>query len=105
MDRDFNNELKEIDEFIDQLGDIAGADGKITAEEQTVLDEIMNDLSDYRILVMDVLEDGVVTEEESVSMQRSLDNIINNASKIALSDGRLSDDEEILIESLISFAR
>ena len=104
MEREFKGEMKKIDTFIDQLGDIASADGKITNDEQSLLDEIMSDLSDYRLLVMEVLEDGKVTDEESASMKKALDNIVINASKIALSDGNLTSDEETLIESLISFA-
>jgi len=104
MDRDFNSEMDKIDNFIDLLTSVADADGKVTVEEQSLMDEIMNDLSDYRLLVMEALEDNMVSEEEAKSMKKALDNIVTNASRIALADGNLSDDEEHLINSLITFA-
>jgi len=104
MKRDFKSELEKIDSVIDQLGSVAGADGKITREEQSLLDEIMDNLSDYRLLVLDALEDDTITEEESKKMQDALDKIVDNASKIALEDGNFTADEEQLIETIITFA-
>lgn len=100
---DFQPELSKIDNFIDKIGIIASADGKITSEEKALLDEIMEDLSDYRILVMDVLDDGVVTKDEEFEMDELKDSILRHINEIALADGYLSEDEKTLIETLTSF--
>ena len=104
MNRDFQSELDKIDETIDQLMSIASSDGKITKEEQAILDEIMNEMSDYRLMVLDALEDGEIDENEEQEMRDALDKIVDNASKMAIADGTLSDDEKRLIDSLIDFA-
>jgi len=104
MKRDFQSELEKIDKVIDQLSSIAASDGKITKEEQNLLDNIMNELSDYRLLVMDALDDGTIDAQEEKDMGQALDRIVEHASNIALADGTLSKDEETLIEQLISFA-
>lgn len=104
MVRDFESELEKIDSVIDQLASIATSDGRVTSEEQSLLDEIMNELSNYRQLVLEALEDNEVTDDESKAMKDALDKIVETASKFAMADGNISSDEEDLIDTLISFA-
>jgi hypothetical protein len=100
---DFESELKRIDEFIDKIGDLAEEDGQITKAEMTILDGMMNDLSDYRLLVMEALDDGEITNEEQREMQKLKESILQHINNIAMADGDISTEEKFLIDQLNSF--
>ena len=105
MVENLESELNQIDRFIEQIGEIADKDGTITKEEQAILDTIFNDLSNYRVLVLDALDDGVITPQEEEQMKNSRERILENANAMAMADGQFSDDEEQLLDSLLEFVR
>jgi hypothetical protein len=100
---DFESELKRIDEFIDKIGDLAEEDGQITKDEMIILDGMMNDLSDYRLLVMEALDDGQITNEEQREMQKLKESILQHINNIAMADGDISNEEKFLIDRLNKF--
>ena len=105
MTENLQSELTQIDRFIEMIGDIADQDGTISRDEQALLDSIFNDLSNYRVLVLDALDDGVITKEEESQMQTFRERILENANSMAMRDGEFTDDEEQLLESLLEFVR
>lgn len=103
MSDQFDEELRKIDEFLDKMYEIADSDGTISRDEQAILDEVMRELSDYRILVFDCAEDGVIDDDELAQMKGFKDRIYNLVNNKALRDGTITDEEANLIDSLFDF--
>lgn len=96
-------ELKRIDNFIDNITELADGDGVVTSDEQALLDEIFEVLGDYRQLLFDVMDDGVISEDERKQIKNFQDTTLNLINSQALKDGIISEDEEKIIDSLFSF--
>ncbi len=99
----YEKELESIDKLIDDLTETANIDGKISKEEQQILDKIMIELGDYRALIFDVIDDGKVTKDELAQMQKFKSKIYEYVHDIAMHDGVLSKEEEGLLHKVKQF--
>ncbi len=98
-------ELKRIDQFIDDLSMIAGSEINISEDKQLLLDEIMNDISDYRFLVLDILDSGKISDEDKQRMKKFRDDLFTKVTSFTLIDGEISETEKEILDPLIKFVK
>ena len=98
----------EVDEKQNQLQKIiriitrtAKADGKITAEEQEILESIQINVLVYDQALEDALDDGIITDEENETLQGLKHQILNDAYEIAEVSQGVSDEEIKLLQILL----
>lgn len=96
-------EIDRIDRLIDKINEIINIDGKITNEEEALFQNILENLSHYRIVLMDVTADNVIDEEEKQKMEKFKQNIMGDAKLIALEDENFSEDEINVLKELKKF--
>ncbi|MCY3412787.1 MAG: hypothetical protein INQ03_14210 [Candidatus Heimdallarchaeota archaeon] len=100
----FETELAKIDKFLDKMMSIAESDGEISTDEQEILDEVLNEVSEYRLMVFDAQDnDGVIDDAEMEKMKGYRERILNLVNRKAMRDGIITDEERDLIDSLFEF--
>lgn len=83
------------------LGEVAKDDGYISYDELQLLKQVRFDVGLYEDTLKKALDDSIITKEESDELNNLKDQIISNASKVALwLDGKVSEDEEKMIKTL-----
>lgn len=83
------------------LGEVAKDDGYISYDELQLLKQVRFDVGLYEDTLKKALDDSIITKEESIELNNLKDQIISNASKVALwLDGKVSEDEEKMIKIL-----
>lgn len=94
----------------DQLTTLSSTLGSILAQikkeegsdaESSILSKIYWDLSFYKDLLDDCIEDGEFEESEKKELQKLAEQIINNATLIAKRDGVVDDQEKEVLGHLI----
>lgn len=96
-------ELSRIDRLSDAINKIINTDGKVTEEEETLFQNILENLSHYRILLMDIAADNIIDDKEKQQMAKFKQNIMGNAQLIAMEDEKFSEDELNILKELKKF--
>jgi uncharacterized tellurite resistance protein B-like protein len=96
-------DIKKINEFIEELDKIVNADNTISNDEEQILNSILADLNNYKKLLDDVLEDGEINDEEMKKIIYFKERILHNASSRAFGDGKITAEERLLLNAVVSF--
>ena len=91
--------LQKTAEIMEQLLEIALADGVVSAEEKPILHSVNDHLQQYVRLIIDNLEQGVPNQAEIKKIEQSL---LLQTKKFAEMDAQISEDELKLLEALNS---
>ena len=91
-----------LEEIIHHLTKMALADGKMTKEEQELLESITVNIMIYDRAVEDALEDGIITEEEKETLIAIKDQLITEAYELSLETDGISDDELRILRVLVN---
>ncbi len=78
----------------------AGRDGKITADEQALIDTVSVDVGAYQEALEQALADGIVTEEEEAQLESFKQDMLRRVHFIARQDDVGTRDEYALIRKL-----
>ena len=79
---------------------LAKKDGILSEEEADILNRVKIDLKKYSALLDKALVDGVINTKETKNLTRLKKQIIKGASEVAEKDGKITDDEKVLILKL-----
>lgn len=92
---------KPLEEIIQHLTKMALADGKITEEEQELLESVTVNVLVYDRALEDALEDGVITEEERETLAAMKDQLVTEAFEISKASDGIGDDEMKILRILL----
>jgi len=81
----------------------AGRDGKITADEQALIDTVSVDIGAYQEALEQALADGVVTKEEEAQLESFKQDMLRRVHFIARQDDVGTRDEFALIRKLAAY--
>lgn len=94
---DADNIVKQIQE---ELSKIAGEDGSISSDEQSLIDSIVVEVGKYKNLLDQSLEDGKIDQQEGIRLFQSKFAIIQKAVGKIRDDMIVSKDEQAIIDGL-----
>jgi hypothetical protein len=94
--------LQNANKLMEDLIDLAMGDQQITEEEKSILFMINDYLQEYVKILIASLSDNVISDEEKAKLAEIETNIIRDAKKIAMEDSHLSDDEKVILDSLVT---
>jgi sporulation protein YlmC with PRC-barrel domain len=81
----------------------AGKDGKITDEEQKLINTVTVELEIYYDALDKAIEDGVITKKEEEKLEEIKEYIIRRTYIVAQEDQKISIDEQKLIKKLAAY--
>jgi sporulation protein YlmC with PRC-barrel domain len=81
----------------------AGKDGKITDEEQKLINTVTVELEIYYDALDKAIEDGVITKKEEEKLEEIKEYIIRRTYIVAQEDQKISMDEQKLIKKLAAY--
>lgn len=87
----------DLHKLIKDLQQIMKKDGRITTEENTILNRVMKDVTTFTEAYNKAKEDNVITEDEHVNLAVLWDKIYDDSYAVAMEDNKLSDDEAEMI--------
>jgi sporulation protein YlmC with PRC-barrel domain/tellurite resistance protein len=97
------NLKQNLTNIIRELLITAGNDGKISPEEQALINQVRVDLGTYNEALEEALEDGVITAAELKNLEKIKDQLILNAVNLANQDNKIDSDESALIRKLAAY--
>ena len=89
-----------FERLMQELTDTAMEDGKITAEEQAILNRVASDISLYQKVLEKAVEDGVITQSERFLLDSMRTKVTEGAASVARRDRTVSEDERALLSRL-----
>ena len=96
-----NSETEEIMQMIKgELGKIADQDGKVTGEEQLLLDSIMVQIEKYKNILDEALSNGKIDQQERIRLFQGKLNIIQMAVSEIRQDLIVSTEEQAIMNRL-----
>lgn len=90
-------EPEQLHRLISDLKEIMLKDGKITTEENNILNKVIKNTDDFKKAYELALADNVITTDEAVTLTVLWDKIYDESYKIAMQDNKLSNDEAEMI--------
>jgi hypothetical protein len=87
-------DMKDSDDFVEYLLQIAQSDGILSSEEQNFINVMQKEIDKTAI------EDGVITHSEKISLFQKRLKILQRALDTVLSDFSITDDEHDLLDEL-----
>ncbi|MDH5403499.1 MAG: TerB family tellurite resistance protein [Candidatus Heimdallarchaeota archaeon] len=95
-----NSEKEYFDHYIKELAVLAMNDKIITAEELQIIQQFTFDLTKFKDLINEALEDGIITNEEKNYLNNFKEKILNNVQEVANLDNVVEDEEKVLINKI-----
>lgn len=99
---DITEQEARLQKIIQSITRAAKADGKITEEEQELLESIQVNVLIYDQALEDALEDGIIDKAEQDTLHGIKHSILNEAYEIAEVSEGVSDDELKLLQILLA---
>ena len=96
-----NEQELRLQKIIQSITRAARADGKITQEEQELLESIQINVLIYDQAIDDALADGIIDDEEKDTLQAIKQSILSEAYEIAEVSEGVSDDEVKMLQILL----
>ena len=84
----------------EELNMIAGSDGTISADEQSLIDSIIIEVEKYKILLDKSLDDGTIDQQERIRLFQTKFAIIQKAVGKIRDDMIVSKDEQAIVDGL-----
>lgn len=84
--------------IMEKLIDLAMADEVVTNEEKAILSSINEALHNYLNVIISSLNTGMVDKEQLKKMETE---IVKKCEKIAESDGKVTEEEKVLLDELV----
>jgi len=94
------NHMEDPDKLIEAVFEQAQADGKITSEEEKLLEKIKDNFSIYKETLKQALDDGTISKDEHSLLKSVRKSIFNSIQTMALEDGIESEDEKLILNNL-----
>ena len=88
---------EQLYKLVNDLKEIMQRDGKITTEENAILNKVMKNVNVFKDNYNKALEDNVITEDEAINLTVLWDKIYDDSYSVAMQDSKLSDDEAAMI--------
>ncbi|OLS22132.1 MAG: hypothetical protein HeimC2_30570 [Candidatus Heimdallarchaeota archaeon LC_2] len=96
-----NIETEKIVQIIqNELGNIADQDGKVTEEEQTLIDSIMLHINKYKNILDEALANNKIDQQERIKLFQGKLNIIQMAVSDIRQDLIVSTEEQAIMNGL-----
>ncbi len=105
MPERIKEKVEKLEELYKKLLEQANIDGKITKEEEEILENIRLGIEEFKQYADKALEDNLVTVSEHTRMLQLQNKILRESEKQALMDDKISKDEKELLELLIKSIR
>ncbi len=87
--------------LIESISTIARMDGIITEDEQNIISQVKTDADKYVRLFEEIMDRGIISEDDIQSLERAKIRILKNATNVAGRDNLITDDErQILLKIL-----
>jgi hypothetical protein len=96
---------KEIEKLTEKLKMVALADANITEDEQNLLDIIELKIKSLKLQVIQILESDIDDDEFDDILTDLLDDIIHEVEKVAKQDGKITQEEQDLIDVIEKFVK
>lgn len=94
---------KELASCMNDLKDVAMADGQISHDEKAILDQIENDFINLEKQLFQVLESDLQDHEFDDLVMDFLQDVIKDVISVAKKDGKITSDEQRLIRKIEEF--
>jgi tellurite resistance protein len=91
----------EAQQLLDRLEKSIVEDDNVSNEEKQLLVSIRDNVGQYKDLMDEAMADNIVSDEEYRRIHIIEKKIIQDASAIAFSDGKVSDDEKKIMGQII----
>ena len=91
--------------IINRIIEVAESDSVFTEEEEILVKKIIAHSQDYIFELKKALEDGTITPDEQVRIQKASNKILEEAQELAESDGEVTTDEQKIINSLFQLMK
>jgi hypothetical protein len=93
-------DMKDSDDFVEYLLQIAQSDGILSSEEQNFINVMQKEIDTYYNEFKTAIEDGVITHSEKISLFQKRLKILQRALDTVLTDFSITDDEHDLLDEL-----
>jgi sporulation protein YlmC with PRC-barrel domain len=97
------NAKQNLSNLVRDLMTEAGKDGKITMEEQKLIDTVTVEIEVYYEALDRALEDGIITANEQEKLEEIKEQIIRRSYIVAQEDNQISKNEQNLIKKLAAY--
>ena len=86
-----------IAEIMKSIIEVAARDGKISNDEELIVDNVHQNIKEFRKALKIAWEDKIITVEERELLEEIADKILDNAMETANADGFLTQEEMNLL--------
>lgn len=94
------DQTPDIRRFSDYLNNIANTDGMITEEEKSIINNVEENLSEYKEILLQAKNDNESRNINKLELFQARMRILQKAMSSALEDKKVSDDEKALINGV-----
>ncbi len=89
-----------FERVMEELTEIAMADGKITPDEQAILNRVSSDMQLYETVLGKAVEDDLITQSERFLLDSMRTKVTDGAASVARRDKNVSEEERVLLSKL-----
>lgn len=105
MPERIKQKVEKLEELYKKLYEQAEIDGKVTEDEEKILQNIKLGIDEFKKYADKALEDNLVTVSEHTKMLQLQNKILRESERQAMEDDKISDDERELLQLLIRSIR
>ena len=105
MPERIKQKVEKLEELYKKLYEQAEIDGKVTEDEEKILQNIKLGIDEFKKYADKALEDNLITVSEHTKMLQLQNKILRESERQAMEDDKISDDERDLLQHLIRSIR
>jgi len=105
MPERIKQKVEKLEELYKKLYEQAEIDGKVTEDEEKILQNIKLGIDEFKKYADKALEDNLITVSEHTKMLQLQNKILRESERQAMEDDKISDDERELLQLLIRSIR